>query len=921
LTNNFTDIAVLLRQTKRKYYAYLMVEAFNKIAILVLSYFFVFLTLDILFDFSSFARGVALIIFYLSLGSCLSFFTVRIVSRKITAEHICLLAQKNNPKLKDSLVNAWQLFKGVKKGKLTGVSFDLANAYVEGVAETILKEDVLCAVSFKRLKKIFIITVSMFAVFLCLYNISPYPMKSALFRLFDPSLDVTSSLGGLKLQGLPEIGDLKVKVIYPPYTGMAAKIFDEGGNAEALKNSSVEISGITNKPVVAAYLEGKEGSKKFRLPMSTNDPLRPSLRFIVKDNIEYTVVLTDRANLENAEKIRHKIKIINDGMPKINMIFPNEEMSVLPQTSVSIVYEYLDDFGVNEVNLVIENKSSTEKRRIFKDNANKKTGSGTYDLEIASCNVKMGDDLQIYLEAFDNDIIDGPKRGISQKVRLFLPELEDYLKEADPMDMEKFMDLERKVSEFDSKNEDFAKQLEKYAKENDPDLARMLGDLEMLQDNLSKIAETLISSVTEVSPETLKQMSSSTLDMGKIAELMKKLNEALARGDKKEAMRLAKELAKELNSFNQSLKNMMNQSGYGKTAKNMKTAGNMNSKLEEMVKREKEIYTETSSEASVDLEKLLKDQEETINLIIKKQQEAVDASASAAAILENKQVFNNIMLSVKAPGNSMKEILEKFKNGVFYDAPSDLVLVINNVNAVNEIQRQVNNFLQQKSLAFEKQKDKDNERLKGENKENIDLITFSSEKIKKSGDIEKEILELLQKDRKKSTSSKAKENDGKNRTSKIKEKQDVNISELDKLKKEIEKAAKEGFPSSIFDENASKAGDSMKNASNSLEEGDGFSAMPEEQEALNRLESMKSKMEDLIQEQGGGGGPMLLSSGGKSSGSKGLNGRSTRYHKLPGKKEYKPPKEFREDIMDSMKDEKPKKYRDDIEEYYRKLLR
>ena len=162
LTNNFTDIAVLLRQTKRKYYAYLMVEAFNKIAILVLSYFFVFLTLDILFDFSSFARGVALIIFYLSLGSCLSFFTVRIVSRKITAEHICLLAQKNNPKLKDSLVNAWQLFKGVKKGKLTGVSFDLANAYVEGVAETILKEDVLCAVSFKRLKKIFIITVSMF---------------------------------------------------------------------------------------------------------------------------------------------------------------------------------------------------------------------------------------------------------------------------------------------------------------------------------------------------------------------------------------------------------------------------------------------------------------------------------------------------------------------------------------------------------------------------------------------------------------------------------------------------------------------------------------------------------------------------------------------------------------------------------------
>ena len=40
-----------------------------------------------------------------------------------------------------------------------------------------------------------------------------------------------------------------------------------------------------------------------------------------------------------------------------------------------------------------------------------------------------------------------------------------------------------------------------------------------------------------------------------------------------------------------------------------------------------------------------------------------------------------------------------------------------------------------------------------------------------------------------------------------------------------------------------------------------------------------------------------------------------------GKKEYKPPKEFREDIMDSLKEEKPQKYKDDIEEYYRKLLR
>ena len=922
MNNSFLDISVLLGKTKRRYYYYLLVDALTKTGALVLSYFFLFLLLDTLFDFSAVARGVMLVLFYLGLGVCLSYFAVKIISRKVTAEHICLLAQKNNPKLNDSLVNAFQLFERIKRGQLSELSFELTDAYIKGVSKAIAKEDILCAVSFGRLKKMFLSAGSLLVIFLCLYNISPYSMKFAMLRLFDPSIDIISAAGGLKLQGLPEIGDLRVKVTYPPYTGIPVKIFEEGGNAEVLKNSNVEISGVTNKAVVAAYLEGKEGDKKIRLPMSTTDPLRPFVQFVIKDNVEYTVVVTDRSNLESSGRIKHKIRIVKDEKPKINMIFPNEEMSVLPQSTVNIIYEFLDDFGVNEVNLVLENKGKEEKRRIFKDHANKKTGSGTYELDIATCNIKLGGELEIYLEAFDNDTIDGPKRGVSQKVRLFLPGLEDYLKEADPMDLEQFLELERKVSEFNSKNEDFEKQLKEYAAQNDPDLARMLGDLEMLQDNLAKIAEKLVESVTEVSPEELKELSKNTLDMGKLAELMKKLKEAIAKGDKAEAMRLAKELSKELSAFNESLKNMLAQSGLGKTAKTMKNAGQMKNSLEEMLKREKEIYSGTSEEASASLEKLLKEQEETVNLIIKKQQEAVNASGLAARAMEKKQFFNSLAYPVKISENIMKDILEKFKKGVFSDASNDLAQAVNNVNGVNEIYKQAESFLQQKALEFEKLKTQDGERLKVENKENLDTVNSSSLNLRKAGEIEKEILDLLQKQKKKPSPSGGTGGGSGDKAGGLKEKQDKNISELDKLKKELEKASKDGFPSSMFDENGSKAGESMKNASNALGEGDSYSAMPEEQDAINRLEAMKNNMDSLMQGQGGsGGGPMLLSSGGKKPGSRSSRGRQTRYHKLPEKKDYKPPKEFREDIMDSMKDQKPQKYKDDIEEYYRKLLR
>ena len=485
MAQSFSDIAELIGKTKRRYYTHLLVESVVKLLILIILFFFLFLLLDTMFYLSALARGISLGVFCLYLGGFLSYFAVKVLARKITSEQICLLAQKHNPALKDSLINAWQLFEKGKKGEISGVSFELMDAYIKSVAGAILNEDISSAVSLKHLKRMFVSAFCVLTVFLCLYNIPPYIMKYAVLRLFDPSLDVVSSLGSIKLQGVPEIGDLKVKVIYPAYTGMPIKIFEEGGNAEALKNSTLEISGVTNKSVVAAYLEGKEGEKKIRLPMNTSDPLHPSVRFVIKDNLEYYIVLTDRANLENAEKIKHRIKIVKDEKPKINMVFPSEELSVLPGSTVNILFEYLDDFGVNEVNLVIENKGAEEKRRIFKDNANKKTGSGNYELEIASCKVQLGGELFIYLEAFDNDIIDGPKRGVSQKVRLFLPGLEDYLKEADPMDMEQFLELERKMSELNSKSEDFEKQLKKYAEQNDPDMARMLGDLEMLQDDLS----------------------------------------------------------------------------------------------------------------------------------------------------------------------------------------------------------------------------------------------------------------------------------------------------------------------------------------------------------------------------------------------------------------------------------------------------
>ena len=70
--------------------------------------------------------------------------------------------------------------------------------------------------------------------------------------------------------------------------------------------------------------------------------------------------------------------------------------------------------------------------------------------------------------------------------------------------------------------------------------------------------------------------------------------------------------------------------------------------------------------------------------------------------------------------------------------------------------------------------------------------------------------------------------------------------------------------------------------------------------------------------EGGEGGITVVMPG---QGQSGILGTREGKVSVPREKDYKPPKEFRQDIMDSLKDKLPEKDKEDIEEYYKRLLR
>lgn len=130
----------------------------------------------------------------------------------------------------------------------------------------------------------------------------------------------------------------------------------------------------------------------------------------------------------------------------------------------------------------------------------------------------------------------------------------------------------------------------------------------------------------------------------------------------------------------------------------------------------------------------------------------------------------------------------------------------------------------------------------------------------------------------------------------------------------------------FMDENADNqldlASKSMEGAGKNLEKQDMQGALNDERESLYRLAEAKKGMEmakeRIAQGMMGGGMPMPMPFRGQ--GAEGQFGASTEKVEIPSEEAYKVPKEFREDILNALKEGLPEKYKDLNKDYYQRLV-
>ncbi|MFP6638454.1 MAG: hypothetical protein VB778_07515 [Nitrospinaceae bacterium] len=338
---------------------------------------------------------------------------------KINYDQAALLAETKYPELNNSLINASQLKHHLMEVQENKPLFSLTfiQEHLDRTQIAIQNLDPNLVISSRKTipaRNLFLATL--FAVLIA---------SSALPDFWNPSPPISQELAvavknsnDTKPTGnSPEykISNLSLVFHFPAYTKLNRKfVFPSDGSIEALPGTEVKIKGHSNHPIAGA-----------ELVVNNRDHLLMDLRDFI--NLEGSLVLREngyyqfQVNAPEGEKVllkeKYSISLRQDKSPQI-ILFPANPKPVFYETgTVHMFYEGHDDFGIRQIELVIQINKSISKKRVKRFKQSEKDSTGNFNWNLSLENLQPGDEVHYYLEIQDNDTVTGPNTGQSEIYR------------------------------------------------------------------------------------------------------------------------------------------------------------------------------------------------------------------------------------------------------------------------------------------------------------------------------------------------------------------------------------------------------------------------------------------------------------------------------------------------------------------------
>ncbi|MDQ3334115.1 MAG: hypothetical protein M4D80_03060 [Myxococcota bacterium] len=224
---------------------------------------------------------------------------------------------------------------------------------------------------------------------------------------------------GANLSEVPLVGDLEATLEFPAYSKRAPlRLPSSSGDVRGLPGTTVTLRARVLVPSRAAELVMEtEGSEAKTIEAKLEgDQLTAEL--VIGASQRYRFALVGHAGQKSIETTTRIIEAEPDQAPMVQLMAPADPLDVTNLRRVELAYVIEDDFGITSAELVWEAGKDRGKKAITLGPTTQARTQGKVLWDIAEVQVPSGGEVRYWIEAKDNDTVDGANVGRSREFHL-----------------------------------------------------------------------------------------------------------------------------------------------------------------------------------------------------------------------------------------------------------------------------------------------------------------------------------------------------------------------------------------------------------------------------------------------------------------------------------------------------------------------
>ena len=247
--------------------------------------------------------------------------------------------------------------------------------------------------------------------------------------LFIPWKHISSGIDTIRVTNRPEILSVKSLLHFPEYTGLKDQV-QESNITEfyVLPGTEIQLDVFSNKVLSAGNLEFEKAGV---IPIVV-EKFYAHGKFQVTHDDQFKIVIEDKNGVSNLNPVIYRIRISPDAYPMITLLSPTEDIDLNESMEISLGIRVRDDYGFSKAVIKYElikkygEEEQAENEITFPLYDNKLTLQELYYIwDVSELGLSPEDAVEFKVEIYDNDIVNGPKKTSSKKLRARFPSLND----------------------------------------------------------------------------------------------------------------------------------------------------------------------------------------------------------------------------------------------------------------------------------------------------------------------------------------------------------------------------------------------------------------------------------------------------------------------------------------------------------------